>query len=109
MTTSKTKRKYNKTTYSRYEFSVRKESMLSYLLEEYRNIVDDSLSNLIKRLLCQNFEIGIDDIYVPYHLSLENGKRIEITNDEIDRIFENLKVKHAKYDTACEDASATDT
>ena len=95
-------------TYSRYEFSVRKESMLNYLLEEYRNTMNDSLSNLIKRLLCQYFEIGIDDIYVPYHLSLKNGRRIEITNNEIDMMFENLKAKHAKYDTACEDAAVAD-
>jgi len=93
MTTSKAKRKYNKITYSRYEFSVRKESTLNYLLEEYRNIVDDNLSNLIKKLLCQYFKISIDDIYVPYHLSLENGRRIEVINDELIRIFENLKVK----------------
>jgi hypothetical protein len=109
MTTSKTKRKYNKMTYSRYEFSVKKESTLNYILEEYRNIVDDSLSNLIKRLLCQYFEIGIDALYVPYHFSLENGQKIEITNDEIDRIFEKLKVKHAKYDKAYEDVVAADS
>jgi hypothetical protein len=108
MTTSKIKRKYNKVAYSRYEFSARKESMLNYLLEEYRNIVDDSLSNLIKRLLCEYFGIGIDDIYVPYYLSSENGRRIEVSNKNLDRIFKNLKVKHAKYDKACEDAVSAD-
>lgn len=105
MTTSKAKRKYNKMTYSRYEFSVRKDSMLNYLLGEYRNIFDDSLSNLIKQLLCQYFEIEINDIFVPYHLSLQNGRWIEIINDEMSRLIENLKVKHEKYNNTCEDAA----
>lgn len=101
MTTSKAKRIYNKASYTRYEFSVRKDSTLNYILEEYRNIMNDSLSNLIKQLLCRYFEIGIDDIYVPFHISLESGRRIEVINDELGKIFENLKVKHSDYNDTC--------
>ena len=79
--TSAVKRRYNKAAYRRYEFSVKIDTKLNYLLEQYKNEPDNSLSELIKELLCQYFKVHIDELYIPYHLQKnENGKWIKIPN-----------------------------
>ena len=79
--TSAVKRRYNKTAYRRYEFSVKVDTKLNYLLEQYKSEPDNSLSELIKELLCQYFKVHIDELYSPYHLQKnEDGKWIKIPN-----------------------------
>jgi hypothetical protein len=79
--TSAVKRKYNKSVYRRYEFSVNVDTKLNYLLEDYMGNPENNLSSLIKNLLCQHFDVDMDEIYMPYHLGLDkDGHWIEIPN-----------------------------
>jgi len=66
-TTSASKRKYNKMAYHRYEFSVGIDTELDYLLEEYKRVPGNSLSRLLKELLCEHFGIEPYEIHVLYH------------------------------------------
>lgn len=65
--TSSVKRKYNKAAYQRYEFSVRIDSSLNYMLEQQKSS-PEGISGLVKELLCQHFGVSSTDIYVPDHI-----------------------------------------
>jgi hypothetical protein len=79
--TSAVKRKYNKSAYHRYEFSVNVDTKLNYLLEKYMSDPKNSLSSLIKNLLCQHFNVGMNEIYVPYHIGRDkDGNLVKIPN-----------------------------
>ena len=80
-TTSAAKRKYNKGTYHRYEFSIRLDTKLNYLLEQYKSNGETSLSELIRSLLCQHFNVDAEEIFVPYHICKINGQWIEVPNE----------------------------
>jgi len=63
---STVKRRYNKAAYKRYEFSVRIDSSLNYMLEQQKDN-PEGISGLIKKLLCNHFGVSSTDIYVPNH------------------------------------------
>jgi len=86
------KHKYNKSTYRRYEFSVRFDTKLNYVLERYIQNPKNSLSALVKNQLAEYFGVDPDEIFVPYHLCTVNGKSIQIPNNELDSIFESLSL-----------------
>ena len=79
--TSATKRKYNKGAYRRYEFSVKVDTKLNHLIEQYKNNGETSLSELIKNLLCQHFEVEAEDIYVSCHIRRINGQWTRVQNE----------------------------
>jgi hypothetical protein len=80
--TSAVKRRYNKASYHRYEFSVGLDTKLNYLLENFMGNSGNSLSALIKDLLCQHFGVGVDEIYVPFHIRRDkDGNWAEVPND----------------------------
>ena len=79
--TSAVKRKYNKGAYHRYEFSVKVDAKLDYLLERYKSTGETSLSELIKKLLAQHFDVEPDEIYVPYHIRRVNGQWVQVPNE----------------------------
>ena len=83
---TKSKMKYNRETYKRYEFNVRADSKLNELIERYKNIPANNLSDVIKKCLCAHF--GIDwneanEIFVPYHFNRRTGEQIR--NGELDK------------------------
>ena len=80
-TTSASKHKYNKSAYHRYEFSVKVDLKLDYLLERYKTDGESSLSELIRGLLCQHFEVDEDEIYTPYYLQKVNGQWTHVPNE----------------------------
>lgn len=90
-TSTKDKRKYNKETYRRYEISVRADTKLNRALETYRENMDDSVSNLIKTLLCTHFGLDIDELFVEHYIALIEGKTIYTPNTCMDEIFTRLK------------------
>jgi len=94
---TKDKRKYNKSAYRRYEFSVRLDSKLEYLLERYMaKTADNSLSELIKNLLCEHFGIELDDLWVPVRSGYDNeGRRIKKPNCDLDNVMKKHNLKHA--------------
>jgi hypothetical protein len=73
-TSSAIKRKYNKSAYRRYEFSVGLDKKLNYCLEEYMKT--DSVSELIKTLLAEHFGINVDENYFPYRYD-KNGNLVQ--------------------------------
>ena len=75
---TKAKMKYNRSVYKRYEFNVNVDTELNWILEYYKKT--NSLSNLVKTLLCDHFKIGIDDIFTPYHLVRQNGEWVKVPN-----------------------------
>ena len=75
---TKAKMKYNRSVYKRYEFNVNVDTELNWLIEDYMKT--NSLSILVKTLLCDYFKIGMDDIYVPYHLVRQNGEWVKVPN-----------------------------
>ena len=79
--TSAMKRKYNKAAYHRYEFSVKLDTKLDYLLERYKASGETSLSGLIKDLLCQHFAVEADEIYIPYCIRKINGQWTQVPNE----------------------------
>jgi predicted amidophosphoribosyltransferase len=79
--TSAVKRKYNKGAYHRYEFSVNQDTKLDYLLERYKSNGETSLSELIKKLLCQHFDVEPDEIYVPYRIQRISGQWVQVPNE----------------------------
>ena len=82
-TSTKAKMVYNRKAYKRYEFSVGVDTRLNYMIENFMK--DNSLSNLIKSLLCDHFGVShIDEIYVPCHfLHGENGDVTVLENADI--------------------------
>jgi hypothetical protein len=76
---TKSKMKYNRSKYKRYEFNVDIDTELNYFLEYY--MAQSSVSYLVKTLLCDYFKINIDDIWCPYYFGHgENGESIKIPN-----------------------------
>jgi len=80
---SAVKRKYNKSAYHRYEFSVGINTKLNYLLEKYKGNSKNNLSELIRNLLCQHFGIEPDEIYSVAYLERINGEWVWVPNDEL--------------------------
>jgi len=80
---SAVKRRYNKTAYHRYEFSVSINTKLDYLLNKYKNNPENNLSKLIRDLLCQHFGVESSELYFPYYLQRVNGEWIKIPNDDL--------------------------
>jgi len=83
---TRAKKKYNQSTYDRYEFNLRKDSTLSAILLRYKSTQGANLSNLLKTLLCDHFGISMfyaDEIYPEYFL--RDGKRIP--NTGVDKYF----------------------
>lgn len=78
---SATKRKYNKASYHRYEFSIKLDTKLNYLLEQYKSNGDISLSELIRNLLCQHFNVDAEETFVPYHWRKINGQWTQLPNE----------------------------
>ena len=77
--TSAVKRKYNKSVYDRHEFSVNKDTLLAHKINEYKT--NGSLSNLIKELLANHFDVNPNDTHVAYYYGKdENGKMVLIPN-----------------------------
>jgi len=81
--TSAVKRKYNKSAYHRYEFSVNINTKLDYLLENYKNDPKNNLSKLIKNLLSQHFDVEADELYSPYYLKRVDGEWVKVPNDDL--------------------------
>lgn len=84
---TKSKMKYNRSTYKRYEFNVRADSKLNAILERYKQGENNNLSEIIKSCLCEYFDINrteADSIYVPYRFSA-NGE--QLPNNELDKYF----------------------
>jgi hypothetical protein len=93
MGASKAKRKYNKATYRRYEFSVRLDSKLEYLLDRYTAKAGNGLSTLIKNLLCEHFGIiASDEIWIPVRSQNIDGNWKEIPNTDLDEITTKLEL-----------------
>jgi hypothetical protein len=64
------KMKYNRAAYRRYEFNLRIDSKLNALVEGYKSTSENSLSSLLKELLCKHFGIALneaDDLFPQYH------------------------------------------
>jgi len=57
-TSSSVKNRYNKKTYREYRFTVRKDSVLYDVIEEYKQDHPQDFSNLIKELLTKHFELN---------------------------------------------------
>lgn len=53
--TAAVKRKYNKAAYDRYEFSIGKDTELTHRL-----MAESNVSALIKQLLCEHYQIALD-------------------------------------------------
>ena len=70
-TSTQSKMKYNRNAYRRYEFNVNVNTMLNYLLEDYMK--EKSLSSLIKMLLCDHFEIGMNEVIAPHRMRDNNN------------------------------------
>jgi len=93
MSNSKAKRKYNKANYRRYEFSVRLDSKLEHLLSLYVSKPDNSLSTLVKSLLCKHFGVSPYDIWAPVRLHSVDGKWVEKPNNELDGIIHKFNLE----------------
>lgn len=90
MASTRSKMKYNRNAYRRYEFNLGIDSKLNSLVERYKSYPDGNLSGLIKTLLCGYFgisEFEAEQIYCEYHFdnSAPDGKRI---NNELDKYFD---------------------
>ena len=82
--TSAVKRKYNKSVYHRYEFTVNMATKLDYLVEKYKSQPSNSLSDLIRQLLCQYFGIDYDEIYVhSRYIRNDAGEWIIVPNNDL--------------------------
>lgn len=84
---TKSKLKYNRVAYKRYEFNVRVDSLLNGIIERYKLNPDNNLSELIRSCLCLHFGLSrmeADLIYVEFHYG-KNGERI--FNNELDKYF----------------------
>ena len=80
-TSTRSKMKYNRMAYKRYEFNVGMDSRLNYMIESFMKD-RNSLSNLVKSLLCEHFGIDdMDEIYVPYHfMPGKDGEYVLVEN-----------------------------
>jgi len=56
-TSTEVKNRYNKRTYREYRFTVRRDSKLHDVIEEYKQENPQGFSELIKELLVKHFEI----------------------------------------------------
>jgi len=74
-TSSAVKRKYNKSAYRRYEFSVGVDKKLNYLLEDYKE-KGGNVSELIKTTLAAHFNVAPDEDFFPTKYDKE-GKLIQ--------------------------------
>jgi hypothetical protein len=88
---TRSKMKYNRDTYRRYEFNLGIDSRLNALVERYKTYPDANLSSLIKTLLCGYFGISkfeADLIHCDYIFdsTAPGGKRL---NNELDKYFVN--------------------
>ena len=63
--TTASKRKYNKATYRRYEFSIGLDKKLNYYLEDYK-AKGGNVSELIKETLAAHFKVEAEENYFPY-------------------------------------------
>ena len=89
--TTKSKMKYNRAAYKRYEFNVCIDSLLNGIIERYKQNPDNNFSELIRTCLCKHFGLSRtegDLIYVPYHYG-KNGEHI--INNELDHYFTDSK------------------
>lgn len=59
------KHRYNKGTYNRYEFSLNKDNILSYKLDEHK-ANGGNLTELIKESLRVHFGLSKNDLIFPY-------------------------------------------
>ena len=85
--TTKSKMKYNREAYKRYEFNVRVDSLLNGIIERYKQNPNNNFSELIRSCLCQHFGLSRwegDLIYVEFHYG-RNGEHIP--NNVLDRYF----------------------
>ena len=85
--TTRSKMKYNRAAYKRYEFNVRIDSLLNAIIERYKQNPDHNFSELIKTCLCKHFGLTrgeADLIHVQYYLG-KNGEHI--INNELDEYF----------------------
>lgn len=81
---SKVKRRYNKSAYSRYEFSVNKDTKLDYVIEKFKSIPENNFSGLIRDLLAEHFGISPDELYVPFRYQRnESGQWVQIPNPDL--------------------------
>jgi hypothetical protein len=64
-TSSASKRKYNKTNYRRYEFSIRLDKKLNYYIEDYKE-KGGSVSDLIKTALANHFNVNPEEDFYPF-------------------------------------------
>jgi hypothetical protein len=84
---TKSKMKYNRANYRRYEFNLRIDGKLNAIVERYKSDPGNNLSNLMKKLLCKYFNITLneaDDILPQYHFG-SNGEHIP--NDKLNKYF----------------------
>lgn len=63
--TSAVKRRYNKVAYNRYEFSLGKDSILTYKLDEHK-AKGGNVTELIKMALAAHFGLNENDLTFPY-------------------------------------------
>ena len=75
-TSSAVKRKYNKSAYRRYEFSVGVDKKLNYLLEDFKE-KGGNVSELIKTTLAAHFNADAHEDFFPTKYDKE-GKLIQI-------------------------------
>jgi len=76
--TTKSKMRYNRGTYKRFEFNVRMDTVLFGIIERYKQNPDNNFSELIKSCLCQHFGLSrgeADLIFSPYFIG-KDGERI---------------------------------
>jgi len=84
---TKSKQKYNRSVYKRFEFNVRMDTVLYGIIERYKQDPVSNFSELIKTCLCQHFGLSREEadlIFSPYFYG-KNGQLIR--NDAIDEYF----------------------
>lgn len=93
---TKSKQKYNSSAYTRYEFTVKKGSVLEKAIEIYMS-KDKSLAKLIREMLCKYFRIdNPDELYVDQHFS---GGKLKQTRNILDEInFDELEVNQIRFE-----------
>ena len=84
---TRAKKKYNRETYDRYEFSLRKDSKLNAIIERYKLAEGANLSCLLKTLLRGHFGLSAfeaDEIFPRYYFGPDGA---HIPNTGLDRYF----------------------
>jgi len=84
---TKSKQKYNRSVYQRFEFNVRIGTVLHGIIERYKQDPANNFSELIKICLCQHFGLsrGEADLFFSPYFCGKNGQLIR--NDAIDEYF----------------------